>query len=150
MSIGKADREHLTYVSKQVCTHLLFYGRAGASPYEPEGAKFYTQRSDAHHLPSPFGERRRTCDWFTVPLARRRHNWIDTEEGRRWEKRSYLYLLRHALFLCWKNRRADLPCDPYEYEPDNPMIIRFAEHARLAYDSDRPMTQTDWTFRPHQ
>lgn len=55
------------------------------------------RRSDPHHTPSDAGQRRRTSDQSVVPLCRRHHNWMDTVEGKRWERENLYPLRRIAL-----------------------------------------------------
>lgn len=57
----------------------------------------YSPGHDLHHLPSPFGERRRTRD-IVVPLCRSCHDWVQhTQAGLRWERENLHYLYGVAL-----------------------------------------------------
>lgn len=56
------------------------------------------RKSDAHHLQDDEGGRRRSNDW-AIPLCRTHHAWMDTAQGKLWEKQSYNALRRVALEL---------------------------------------------------
>ena len=61
--------------------------------------------TDSHHLPSLLGYRRRTFDLLTVPLCRLHHGWMDTVQGKAWEKDHLPLLIRVAIELAYRNGR---------------------------------------------
>jgi hypothetical protein len=54
------------------------------------------RKSDPHHLKSFTNNTRRHCDWFVVPLSRANHSWIDTLDGKLWEKENVYNLYQYT------------------------------------------------------
>lgn len=61
--------------------------------------------TESHHLPSLLGDRRRTFDLTLVPLCRLHHGWMDTVQGKQWERENLPRLIRIALGLAYRNDR---------------------------------------------
>jgi hypothetical protein len=99
------DREHLDYVSKMICFTSVDRRRQAQLPLDPLRVAERSRISDPHHLPSVTDNRRRTCDWWTVPLSREEHSRIDTEMGRKWERENLLKLYRCAALLLYYHGR---------------------------------------------
>ena len=92
------DPEHVLYVSRQA---PILRGLP-AAPTDPN--KPTPRRADAHHLPN-YRLNRRHCDLFVVPFDREKHDWIATEDGKRWERDNILLLYRTASRYMYINGR---------------------------------------------
>lgn len=60
--------------------------------------------SDPHHFVNT-SYPRRFFDWFTIPLCRLHHDFIDTIEGRKWERDNRERMVKAAALMLLRNGR---------------------------------------------
>lgn len=131
--IAIPDQGHVDYVHR--CPCLLCSG-AFYLPTVEDTVKLLTtgqQRktiTDSHHLLSVLNYRRRTFDLTIIPLCRTHHGWMDTAQGKQWERGNLPRLLRIALGLAYRNDRISWECLTITLElPDE----RIKEAVGIAY-----------------
>jgi hypothetical protein len=124
------DKNFLFYVERLPSVRAIFEGQIDMPDLSMMKVLRRPRQSDAHHAPSLLNERRRTCDWFTVPLWRVDHDWIHTAEGMRWERTNLTRLYSFSLRMLYSVSRIEW--EDYADE-DDPELLLKVRRVRLQY-----------------